>query len=101
MWPGACIDKELDPDLPDRLPLTFFPRWGAMLGGNMVNVTGPCIQPDMIITCNFDNWKVPAIYRSPNHASCISPPVQYHGYIDLSLTVNDKTIFLGRYYVRK
>ncbi|CAG2180584.1 unnamed protein product, partial [Oppiella nova] len=30
VWPGACIEKDLDPNLPDRLPLTFFPRVGAM-----------------------------------------------------------------------
>lgn len=40
VWPGACIDKDLDPNLPDRLPLTFFPRYGHMLGGTLVNITG-------------------------------------------------------------
>ena len=40
VWPGSCIEKGLDPNLPDRLPLTFFPRYGHMLGGTMVNITG-------------------------------------------------------------
>jgi extracellular domains-containing protein CG31004 len=101
VWPGVCIDKDLDPNMRDRLPLTFFPRYGHMLGGVMVNVTGPCFFPDDIIICNFENRETKGIYRDANHASCISPPVFYHGYIDLSITVRGKTIFLGRYYVRE
>ncbi|RWS30329.1 mesh-like CUB and sushi domain-containing protein [Leptotrombidium deliense] len=100
IWPGACIEKDLDPNLPDRLPLTFFPRYGHMLGGTLVNVTGPCLRPNDIITCTFENWKVKGLYRSPNHATCISPPVMYHGYIDLTITVNERTLFLGRFYLQ-
>jgi len=98
LWPGACIEKDLDPNLPDRLPLTFFPRIGSMLGGTMVNFTGPCLRPENIISCKFENWRVQGIYRDVNHATCISPPVMYHGYIDLTITVDDRTFFLGRYY---
>lgn len=101
VWPGACIEKDLDPNLPDRLPLTFFPRVGHMLGGTMVNFTGPCLAPNAIITCKFENWRTTGIRRDNNHASCISPPVMYHGYVDLTITVDDRTLFLGRYYLRK
>lgn len=100
VWPGACIEKDLDPNLPDRLPLTFFPRYGHMLGGTLVNITGPCLSPNSIIVCKFENWKVEGYYRDPNHATCISPPVMYHGYIDLTVSVDDKTLFLGRYYLQ-
>ena len=100
VWPGACIDKELDPNLPDRLPLTFFPRYGHMLGGTLVNITGPCLSPSSIITCKFENWKVEGIYQDPNHATCISPPVMYHGYVDLTISVDDRTLFLGRFYLQ-
>ncbi|KAI1296786.1 Protein mesh [Halotydeus destructor] len=100
VWPGACIEKGLDPNLPDRLPLTFFPKYGHMLGGTMVNITGPCLSPDSIIVCRFENWKSEGFYRDPNHASCISPPVMYHGYIDLTVSVNDETLFLGRFYLQ-
>ena len=100
VWPGSCIEKDLDPNLPDRLPLTFFPRVGHMLGGTMINFTGPCLQPESIITCKFENWRTQAIFRDVNHASCISPTVMYHGYIDLQVTVDDRTQFLGRYYNR-
>ncbi|RWS17902.1 mesh-like CUB and sushi domain-containing protein, partial [Dinothrombium tinctorium] len=100
IWPGACIDKDLDPNLPDRMPLTFFPRWGHMLGGNLVTVTGPCLKEDDIISCTFENVKVKGVYQGPNYAICISPPVMYHGFIDLIITVNDRTFFLGRYYLQ-
>ncbi|CAG2178697.1 unnamed protein product, partial [Oppiella nova] len=69
-----------------------------MLGGTMVNFTGPCLQPTSIITCQFDNWQTPGIYRDFNHATCVTPPVMYHGYVDLTITVDDRTLFLGRYY---
>jgi hypothetical protein len=98
VWPGSCIEKDLDPNLPDRLPLTFFPRVGHMLGGTLVNFTGPCLSPNSIITCKFENWRTQGIYRDFNHATCISPPVMYHGYIDLTITVDDRTLFLGRFY---
>ena len=101
VWPGACIEKDLDPNLPDRLPLTFFPRVGHMLGGTLVNITGPCLRPESIIVCKFENWKSVGIYRDHNHATCITPPVMYHGYVDLTVTVDDRTLFLGRFYLRK
>ena len=34
-----------------NLPLTFAPENGHMLGGTMVNLTGPCFKPDMRVTC--------------------------------------------------
>ena len=37
-----------------NLPLTFAPENGHMLGGTMVNLTGPCFQPMMRITCRFN-----------------------------------------------
>lgn len=100
IWSGACVEKELDPNLRDRLPLSFFPRYGNMLGGTMVNVTGPCLHPDDVIECIFENWPTKGVYRDSNHASCIQPPVMYHGYVDLTVRVNSKTMFYGRYYIQ-
>ena len=36
------------------MPLTFAPENGHMLGGTMVNLTGPCFEPDMRVTCRFN-----------------------------------------------
>ena len=37
-----------------NLPLTFAPENGHMLGGTMVNMTGPCFELDMRVTCRFN-----------------------------------------------
>lgn len=100
VWPGACIDKRLEPNLRDRLPLTFFPRYGHMLGGTLVDVTGPCLDPGSIIFCRFDNFKSEAVFRDTNRATCISPPFMYHGYVDLTISVDDKIEFVGRFYIQ-
>ena len=38
-----------------NLPLVFAPENGNMLGGTMVNLTGPCFEPGMRVTCRFDD----------------------------------------------
>lgn len=100
VWPGACIDKKLEPNLRDRLPLTFFPRYGHMLGGTLVDVTGPCLDPNSIIFCRFDNFKAEAVWRDTNRATCISPPFMYHGYVDLTISVDERIEFVGRFYIQ-
>ncbi|XP_035228405.1 protein mesh-like [Stegodyphus dumicola] len=102
IWPGCCIERLLDVNWPTRPKLTFFPRYGSMLGGTMVNVTGPCFSdPRSIIRCKFDTLETDGIYRDQNHVSCISPPVMYHGYVDLSVSVdNGPFLFYARYYVQ-
>lgn len=49
------------------------------LGGEVVNVTGPCLTEQSTIYCRFDIWKVKGIYMTENIAACISPPVMYEG----------------------
>lgn len=100
VWPGSCIDKKLEPNLRDRLPLTFFPRYGHMLGGTLVDVTGPCLDPSSIIFCRFDNFRSEAVFRGTNRATCISPPFMYHGYVDLTISVDDRIEFVGRFYIQ-
>lgn len=106
VWPGSCVEKELDPNWVDRARLTFFPRWGNMLGGTMVNITGPCFgserdQSDIRIICKFDIFDVKGIYKDINHATCLQPPVLYHGYVDLSVSINEGPYhFVGKYYIQ-
>ncbi|KAH7644783.1 protein mesh [Dermatophagoides farinae] len=100
IWSGACVEKELDPNLPSRLPLSFFPKVGNMLGGTLVNVTGPCYSPEDIIECMFENWPTKGVYIDKNRVSCISPPVMYHGYVDLTVRVNGIIDFYGRFYIQ-
>ena len=71
-----------------------------MLGGTLVNVTGPCYSPEDIIECMFENWPTKGVYIDKNRVSCISPPVMYHGYVDLTVRVNGIIDFYGRFYIR-
>ncbi|XP_076359572.1 sushi domain containing 2 mesh [Tachypleus tridentatus] len=101
IWPGACVNRELDPNWKERVRLTFFPRYGNMLGGTLVNVTGPCLKPNSVITCKFDITEVEGVYQSPNHATCISPVVMFHGYVDLAVQTDGKGYYYSnRYYVQ-
>jgi sushi domain-containing protein 2 len=50
-----------------------------MLGGEVVNVTGPCFEPESTIYCRFDIWKVKGKYINRNMASCIVPFMLYEG----------------------
>ena len=36
-----------------NLPLVFAPENGNMLGGTMVNLTGPCFVPGTRVTCRY------------------------------------------------
>src|SRR5699024_7984246 len=77
LFPGSCVDKSLDPTLPDRmvtkgrrlsprslmtLPvfqgLTTSINFIMSLGREIVEVTGPCFSEDSRISCRFDSWLV-------------------------------------------
>ena len=49
------ITKSLRDLIGANLPLVFAPENGNMLGGTMVNLTGPCFEPGMRVTCRFDD----------------------------------------------
>ncbi len=79
LFPGACVVKELDPNLPDRMGLTTSINYIMSLGGEMLNVTGPCFSPDSTISCRFDIWKVKGHFLTENIAACITPPLMFEG----------------------
>ena len=49
-----AITESLRDLIGANLPLVFAPENGNMLGGTMVNLTGPCFEPGMRVTCRFD-----------------------------------------------
>ncbi|OQR73326.1 extracellular domains-containing protein [Tropilaelaps mercedesae] len=105
IYTGTCINWELDPHLIKQRPrLSFFPKYANMLGGTMINVTGPCFPERAKIECQFQDMsggRFPAIYRDRHHASCYMPPVFYHGYVDLTVTVDGgDALFYGRFYIQ-
>ncbi|XP_058804487.1 protein mesh isoform X2 [Phymastichus coffea] len=75
-----------------HLPLTFAPESGNMLGGTVVNITGPCFQPTDKIKCRFDTEVVAGKYVDTNRAICVQPFVLAEGYVRLAVSINE-----GRY----
>lgn len=48
-----CIDVIFSILAGANLQLTFAPESGNMLGGTVVNITGPCFLPGMKIRCKY------------------------------------------------
>ena len=107
------------------MPLTFAPENGHMLGGTMVNITGPCFEPNMRVTCRFNTigkkknplFKSPCLYYfkffSPiekidsegvvlneNRASCIMPWTEAEGWVDFEISLKGGPFYWkGSFYV--
>lgn len=85
-----------------NLPLIFAPESGNMLGGTVVNITGPCFEPNMRIRCRFDTEEVIGTYVSPNRALCVQPYLNVEGYIRFEVSVRDGAFnWKGKYFVGK
>ncbi|XP_014488092.1 PREDICTED: protein mesh [Dinoponera quadriceps] len=82
--------------------LVFAPESGNMLGGTIVNITGPCFNETQKILCNFQGTNVVGTVVDRNRAICVQPRLQYEGYIDLIVSIaniNDNNRWKGRYFV--
>ncbi|XP_011501466.1 PREDICTED: protein mesh [Ceratosolen solmsi marchali] len=75
-----------------HLPLVFAPESGNMLGGTVVNITGPCFLPNDKVRCRFDTEEVVGTIIDTNRAICVQPFVKAEGYIRFAVAVNS-----GRY----
>ncbi|XP_055381358.1 protein mesh-like [Condylostylus longicornis] len=97
---GACANVE-SLYYPSTMPLTFSPESGIMLGGNIVNITGPCFDPSHRITCYFDTEMVPGFIINRYRAFCIQPALKVTGYINLRVSVNNNVQrrWIGKYFV--
>ena len=86
-----------------NLDLVYAPESGNMLGGTVVNITGPCFKPTDQIICKFDTEpEVYGVYVSSNRAICIQPPLKVEGYIKFEIAIGPGTYkYKGRYYVGK
>ncbi|CAH1121477.1 unnamed protein product [Ceutorhynchus assimilis] len=94
---GTC-NKDID---GANLPLMFAPESGNMLGGTVVNITGPCFNPTDQILCKFDVANV--VYGtvvSRNRAICVQPLLMVEGYVRFEIAIGPGTYkWKGRYYV--
>ncbi|XP_008192790.2 protein mesh isoform X1 [Tribolium castaneum] len=94
---GSC-NKDID---GANLDLFFAPESGNMLGGTIVNITGPCFKPTDQIICKFDTAdEVYGVVVSSNRAICIQPPLLVEGYVKLEIAIGPGTYkWKGKYYV--
>ncbi|XP_014233567.1 protein mesh [Trichogramma pretiosum] len=82
------------------LPLVFAPESGNMLGGTVVNITGPCFQPNDKVICRFETEEVVGTVVDTSRAICIQPFVKMEGYIRLAVAINEGGFnWKGRYFV--
>ncbi|KAG7171855.1 mesh-like [Homarus americanus] len=81
-------------------PLTFSPEQGNMLGGTLVNLTGPCFSESYRLTCQFDTTTVEGHVLDTNRASCIVPQLLVSGYVDFSISINSGPYYWkGKFFV--
>ena len=82
--------------------MTFAPESGNMLGGTIVNVTGPCFEPGKEVKCIFENVEIDAKVIDVNRAICIQPLIYGEGYIPFSVKIGSETYrYQGKYFLGK
>ncbi|XP_041968877.1 protein mesh isoform X3 [Aricia agestis] len=93
---GTC-NKDID---GANLPLMFAPESGNMLGGTVVNITGPCFKPDDRITCRFDTESVVGAVIDVNRAVCVQPRFWHNGYARFEIAINNEPYkWKGKFFV--
>lgn len=85
-----------------HLPLVFAPESGNMLGGTVVNITGPCFNENERVSCRFDTEEVIGHFVDRNRVICVQPFLMAQGYIRFEISVGtEKYKWRGRYFVGK
>lgn len=81
-------------------PLTFSPEHGNMMGGTLVNLTGPCFEVTHRILCQFDTTAVEGKVLDGNRAACVMPQLFVSGYVDFSISINSGPYYWkGKFFV--
>lgn len=83
------------------MPLTFAPESGNMLGGTVVNITGPCFTKTDKVTCRFDTEEVRGTVVDTNRAICVQPMnVFAEGYIRFEIAIGPgKYDWKGKFFI--
>ncbi|XP_026330187.1 protein mesh isoform X1 [Hyposmocoma kahamanoa] len=93
---GTC-NKDID---GANLPLMFAPESGNMLGGTIVNITGPCFNPNDRISCRFDTETVVGAVVDKNRAVCVQPRFYHNGYARFEVAINNEPYkWKGQFFV--
>ncbi|KAK1121815.1 hypothetical protein K0M31_010127 [Melipona bicolor] len=101
------IDENIMPAVCNKdiaganLPLVFAPESGNMLGGTIVNITGPCFNETEKIRCMFETEWVIGTVIDRNRAICVQPFVKAQGYIRFAISIGDNKAYnwKGKYFI--
>ena len=63
------------------------PRFGNMLGGTLVTLSGPCFDETDSIECVFAGTTTPGVYVSRDSVACITPAMNAIGNVEVSLII--------------
>ena len=73
-----------------------------MLGGTLVNITGPCFKPDTRITCRFNNMDSEGVIYNENRAACVMPWTHAEGWVDFEISLDGGPYYWkGQFFVGK
>ncbi|KAK3909063.1 Protein mesh [Frankliniella fusca] len=82
------------------LDLVFAPESGNMLGGTVVNITGPCFVPGEKVLCRFDDEDVTGTVVDVNRALCVQPRLWADGYVRFEIqTTESRFNYKGKFFV--
>lgn len=71
-----------------------------MLGGTVVNITGPCFELTDRVSCRFDTEEVIGTVIDRNRAICVQPFMMAQGYVRFEVSVNtERYKWKGKYFV--
>ncbi|XP_018022342.1 protein mesh isoform X2 [Hyalella azteca] len=94
--PGSCRREET----LKEYQLTFSPEQANMMGGTIVNITGPCFETSYRVQCQFDTTTVEGHVMDSNTAVCITPRLFVSGYVSFSISVNGGPFYWnGRFFI--
>jgi hypothetical protein len=88
--PGGCLETL------ENIDLVVFPKHGSMLGGQVVELSGPCFNPKDNFWCRFDDQVVEGLFLSRVKVRCIQPMFMKIGVVSLALSTNGEKIFRYR-----
>lgn len=73
-----------------------------MLGGTIVNITGPCFDKSIRVICHFDTNDVLGQFVDTNRVICVQPYLNIQGYIRFEISVGTQRFkWRGKYFVGK
>ena len=60
---------------------------GSMLGGEVIEITGPAFKPDDNILCTFGDTETVGIFLSEDKCLCVTPQVTNDGIVQLNIKI--------------